>query len=256
MLLYSHPSRRAHVPTIGLASLPLPILVLGLATPFAVHGQGALRPMPRDLEIRYALSALPAHLRDSASVLVLDPTKGYEPAQRGTNGFTCIVARSVVVPVEFRGDIYVPVCYDEQGTRLHLPVYFDVARWRAAGWSATRVKTEVDRRYTQGVYRAPDRPGIAYMVAPEMRTYSGPGAPVATVVFPHHMVYAPNLSDQDIGGTPPPSPHPFILEPGIHGYMIFALGEVEAQHIVADSHDLLQALCVYDQVLCLPSPRQ
>jgi hypothetical protein len=210
--------------------------------------------MPRDLEIRYALSALPAHLRYSASVLVLDPTRGDQPAHRGTNGFTCFVARSVVVADEFRGDIYVPVCYDPQGTQLHLPVYLDVARLRAAGWSAARVKAEVQRRYANGTYRAPKRPGIAYMVAPAMRTYTGPGAPVATVVFPHHMVYASHLTDRDIGGTIPPSPHPFILEPGPHGYMIFVVGQAEAQRIVADSRDLLQSLCGYDPLLCLPSP--
>jgi hypothetical protein len=166
------------------------------------------------------------------------------------------VARSVVVPVEFRNDIYVPVCYDPVGTRFHLPVYFDVARWRAAGWSAARVKAEVERRYAHGRYHAPDRPGIAYMVAPAMRTYTGPNAPVATVVFPHHMVYAPHLTDRDIGGTPPPSPHPFILEAGLHGYMIFVVGEAEARRIVAGSHDLLQALCAYDPVLCLPDTPQ
>jgi hypothetical protein len=36
--------------------------------------------------------------------------------------------------------------------------------------------------------------------------------------------------------------------------MIFVVGHAEAQRIVADSHDLLQSLCNYDPLLCLPSP--
>src|ERR1035438_2207251 len=34
-------------------------------------------PLPRDLEIQLALSALPPHLRDNATVYVLNPDKGF-----------------------------------------------------------------------------------------------------------------------------------------------------------------------------------
>ena len=47
-----------------------------------------LTAMPRELEIKYALSALPPHLRDGAAVYVLDLAKGYVLARPGTNGFT------------------------------------------------------------------------------------------------------------------------------------------------------------------------
>src|SRR5262249_28845758 len=44
--------------------------------------------VPRDLEMRLAVNALPRPLRDGASVLVLEPT-GYVKAPAGTNAFTC-----------------------------------------------------------------------------------------------------------------------------------------------------------------------
>ena len=50
--------------------------------------------MPRDLEIDYALSALPPHLRDGATVYVLNPKKGYEKIREGDNGFHAYVLRT------------------------------------------------------------------------------------------------------------------------------------------------------------------
>ena len=51
-----------------------------------------IEPLPRDLEIQLALSALPPHLRDNATVYVLNPDKGFEVARKGTNGFHAFVA--------------------------------------------------------------------------------------------------------------------------------------------------------------------
>src|ERR1039458_4495105 len=51
-------------------------------------------PLPRDLEIQLALSALPPQLRDNATVYVLNPDKGFEVARKGTNGFNAFVART------------------------------------------------------------------------------------------------------------------------------------------------------------------
>jgi len=58
------------------------------------HGTNKLEPLPRDLEIQLALSALPPHLRDSATVYVLNPDKGFEVARKGANGFHALVART------------------------------------------------------------------------------------------------------------------------------------------------------------------
>ncbi|HEY1407113.1 MAG TPA: hypothetical protein VF857_10930, partial [Spirochaetota bacterium] len=42
-------------------------------------------PLQKDLEIQLALSALPPHLRDKATVYIQNPDKGFEVARKGTN---------------------------------------------------------------------------------------------------------------------------------------------------------------------------
>jgi len=39
-----------------------------------------IAPLPRDLEVQVAPSALPPHLRDTATVCVLNPATGFEVA--------------------------------------------------------------------------------------------------------------------------------------------------------------------------------
>src|SRR5213594_3924740 len=93
-----------------------------LATSGSVRGDdAALTAMPRDLEIRYALSALPPHLREGATVYVLDLAKGYVIARAGTNGFSCFVARTEYSREHFGNDLYVPVGYDAEGAKSHMP---------------------------------------------------------------------------------------------------------------------------------------
>ena len=53
-----------------------------------------LEKMPASLEARFALSALPPHLRDGATIYLFDQAKGYVLNRKGTNGFSCIVMRT------------------------------------------------------------------------------------------------------------------------------------------------------------------
>src|SRR5215831_11971337 len=130
----------------------------------------ALDRLPHDLEVRLALSALPPHLRADATIFVLDPARGYALERQGSNGFTCFVERTDYVRAQFRDDLLVPICFDPEGTRTIEPVSFDVARLRAEGrFSAEELKAEITRRFKDGVYRSPTRPGISYMIAPVMR---------------------------------------------------------------------------------------
>ncbi|MGH9847718.1 MAG: hypothetical protein ACREEM_54200, partial [Blastocatellia bacterium] len=78
------------------------VLVVGLlfsltasAEEKEAHGlMNKIEPLPRDLEIQLALSALPPHLRENATVYTLNPDKGFEVARKGTNGFHAFVART------------------------------------------------------------------------------------------------------------------------------------------------------------------
>lgn len=68
----------------------------------------ALDAMPRELEVKLALSALPPHLRSEANVYVLDPAKGYVLERQGKDNFTCFVERTDWVREDFRNDLFIP----------------------------------------------------------------------------------------------------------------------------------------------------
>ena len=213
-----------------------------------------LERMPESLELRYALSALPPHLRTGATTYILDPAKGYVLNNTGTNGMTCIVVRSdwqyTVRP--FRSDIYWPVCYDSEGSKTLLQDYLYAAELRARGLDATQVHVEVTKRFGTAAYPNPARAGIAYMLAPIMRTF-GDSKVVDpfTMNMPHYMFYAPNIKNADIGGKPF-SEYPFVLSmsPGRDDVIILFAGEAEKAKILVDSKDLLAELCSYRSFLC------
>jgi len=66
--------------------------------------------MPPDLETDFALSSLPTYIRDSATVYLLDPEKGFYVARQGTNGFICFVLRTYWELAEFRQDLASAIC--------------------------------------------------------------------------------------------------------------------------------------------------
>ena len=219
--------------------------------------RGALEPMPRSLEIRLALSALPSSLREGATVYVLDTAKGYVRERTGTNGQSCFVERTEWKFADYRNDIYDPICFDTTGAKHHMQVSFDVAAMRARGVAAAELKKQIQAGFRTGRYTAPDRAGFSYMTAPLMRTYMSldpdDKSTVMTMSMPHIMYYAPNVAPPDVGGLgcPPCAPYPFLFEAGPHGYIIQRLGDKESDRIVSDEAALLRDLCSYRTVLCL-----
>ena len=96
-------------------------------------GAARLDKMPKDLEVRYALSALPPPLRNDATTYVLDPDKGYELNHKGTNGFSCFVERTEQERADFRNDVYAAICFDAEGADKIMPVWMDAAKMRLRG---------------------------------------------------------------------------------------------------------------------------
>ena len=108
-----------------------------------------IEPLPRDLEIQLALSSLPAHLRDKATVYVLNPDKGFEVARKGTNGFHALVARTgddamrgTWPLTEYPDDILYPISWDQAGARAQLRVFLDIAEMQAKGTPPQEVKED------------------------------------------------------------------------------------------------------------------
>ena len=233
------------------------------ATATALSGQATdttIEQMPTALETRFALSALPPRLRDQATVHLLDPRTGYHLSRQGTNGVTCIVQRTAWELTDFRNDIYIPLCYDAVGTRTYLKVIMDAAALRAQGMGPDALKAEVARRFESKSYRVPEKPGVSYMVAPVQRTVGPPDLKVRTLALPHVMYYAPHITNHDIAARPDLGDHSTLLYPFIdrqgnaeQSYMIQLMGDAEKAGIVAAEQALLDELCAYRDVLCLPS---
>lgn len=228
----------------------------------APKGANKIDILPRDLEIQLALSALPSHLKDSATVYVLNPDKGFEIARRGTNGFHAFVARTGDDAMrgswplkEYRDDILYPISFDEAGVKAQMRVFFDIAEMQAKGTDPGQLKKIIQDRYKTNYYKAPERAGLSYMLSPILRTYTNPDADenVVTSSNPHIMHYAPNVANQDVGGTKPSqNPYPFIILQGPHGYTIQHLGEKETATIKKEYEEMLARLCVIKNEWCLP----
>jgi hypothetical protein len=238
-------------------------------------GKKRIEPLPRDLEIQLALSALPPHLRDNATVYVLNPDKGFEVARKGTNGFHALVARTgddsfhgSWALTAYRDDILYPVSFDEAGAKAQMRVFFDAAEMQAKGTPPEELKQIIQERYKANQYRAPERAGVSYMMSPILRTYVNPDQNdnVATANVPHVMHYTPNVSNEDVGGarpTPeqlsylgehgrwPDNPDPFVILHGPHGYMVQFLGVTERDAINKEYAEMLTRLCKIKEAWCL-----
>lgn len=241
-------------------------LVLGSASCLAQTGDGnavhdagevKLERMPESLEVRFALSALPPHLRDAAKTCVLDPQTVYVVNRNGTNGFSCILMRAEWSwpQLAFRDDIFVPICHDDEGSKKMLPVWMDVTKLRAHGLGPRRVYQETMKKFDNGTYPKPARTGIAYMTAPLLRSYPSPDATeVVTMSAPHYMFYARMSKILTIGGKPL-SVYAFVLPqgPGPQDVIVVPVSQAERTKIIADSRDLLSELCSYRKFMCLAS---
>jgi len=257
------------------------VVVLALLVSLTASAQSAektrkLEPLPRDLEIQLALSALPPHLRDNATVYVLNPDKGFEIARKGTNGFDAFVARTGddtfrgTWPLKaYRDDILYPISFDEAGTKAQMRILFDAAEMQAKGTPPEELKQIMQQRFQAHYYPMPDRTGVSYMLSPILRTYVNPDQTddVATSNVPHVMYYAPNVSNEEMGagfpkpeelryyvehGRWPQTPYPFVILQGPHGYMIQFRDGADRDAITKEYEGMLAQLCKIKEEWCLP----
>jgi hypothetical protein len=234
--------------------------LVGLAASASQSNQTTIEPMPAKLETQFALSAVPPALRERASVFLLDIKKGYFLSKQGSSGVTCIVQRTDWELADYRNDIYFPLCYDTAGTMTYLKTIMDAAALRAQGMGPAALKAEMEKRYRDKIYKAPEKAGLSYMVGPLMRTVGPPDMKVRTMAMPHLMFYAPGVSNADIGAVPDLKDHSSLLYPfldqhtasnGVESYMIQLIGETEKAKILAAEKPLVDELCAYRDVLCL-----
>ena len=253
------------------------LMASGVAVCAQAAGQsGRIERLPRDLEIELAKSTLPKHLRDEATIYVLNPAKGFEVAQKGTNGFHAFVARTGddtfhgTWPLKaYRDDILYPVSFDDAGSKANMRVFFDAAEMQASGMPPQKLKEVIQERYKTHYYKPPRRAGVSYMMSPILRTYVNPddGETVSTDSVPHVMHYVPNVSPEDVGSDKPSqeqfdhfkahgrwkdNPDPVVILQGPHGYMVQFLGVTERDRIDKEYAPLLERLCSMKKEWCIP----
>lgn len=204
------------------------ICLMGFAAQIAMSGSTAAQTMQpaasqtpplmdRQKEIALALSACPASVADKAAVYVLEKS-GYVKVRDSQNGFTAIVQHALPISQD-------PQCMDAEGTRTFLPRYLKVAELRAEGKTPDEIKQFGAEAFAKGVFQAPTRPGVDYMLSTENLTPDGKGG---VMRFPPHvMFYGPYMTNADLGsdgnlGGPAfvageGSPHALIIVPiGAH----------------------------------------
>jgi hypothetical protein len=74
------------------------------------------------------------------------------------------------------------------------------------------VRQRIEAGYREGRFRAPQKPGIVYMLAPEQWSWN-PFAKRTWQAPPHFMLYAPYATQENLGGFS--GPHmPVVAWPG------------------------------------------
>jgi hypothetical protein len=170
--------------------------------------------LPQDEEIQLALDAGPEHLRSDATVYVFGP-EGYRKIRSGTNGFTCLVNRDG----NQAGDNDLkPTCWDAEGSRTILPVMLRVGELIARSASAEDIHHDIEAGFASGRFASPSKAGIAYMLRGDLAFDPQTKRIIRTAFPPHYMIYAPGVSNADIGMAVQHSGSKFALPTAYAGY--------------------------------------
>lgn len=177
------------------------VMILGLMSGAARAADSAAAArvlnttFPEAVEVELALTGGPEHLREGAAVYVYG-AKGFTKVREGTNGFTCLLNRDGFL---YGAMAFKPTCWDPEGAGSYVPVMLRAGEMLAAGKSADEVKADIAAGFKSGKFHRPARTGIAYMVAGDVLLEPGTGK-VTKVQFPgHYMIYAPGVSNADVG---------------------------------------------------------
>ena len=172
---------------------------------------------PVALQVALAESAGPPVAGDAA-VYVLGPS-GYVRVRESKNGFTCLVSRERVDTLE-------PECFDAEGSRTTVPVRLFIEAERARGVPEETIRQAVAEGYRSERFRAPQKPGIVYMLSAHNHVFD-PGEK-RVIHFPGHlMFYAPYATAKDVGEGPGA---PYIVAPGTPHALLVVVPAAHGEH--------------------------
>ena len=172
--------------------------------------------MARDDEVALARTAAPSDISDSATVKVLT-TGGYEVAQKGRNGFVCMVLRAwsapTYTPVALRNLVYdatvrAPICFDPEAVRTVMPYYELRTRLGMERKTPDQITAAVEAAYAKG--ELPQRSGVSFGYMWSADQHLGE----VGHWHPHMMVFAPYYTKEMFGDSPPEPPVPVVTDDG------------------------------------------
>jgi len=122
----------------------------------------------RDAEIALAKSAAPAALSNDANVLVL-ARDGYHTAIEGKNGFTCLVERGWMSPLDstdfWNPKLRGPICYNPQAVRSILPYTILRTRLILSGLTKEQMVEKIQTYLAGSQLPMPEPGAMSYMMS-------------------------------------------------------------------------------------------
>jgi len=155
-------------------------------------------------EVALARSAAPPSVADHADVLVL-ADRGYTLAEKGSNGFVCIVERSWANDFDsdqfWNPKVRAPICFNQPAARSVLPAYLARTEWVLAGATRADVMERARAAIASKQFGPPDAGSMCFMMSRQgyLNDQAGPW-------HPHVMIYAPRTPPSAWGANLPGSP--------------------------------------------------
>lgn len=201
------------------------VLTLAFGVSDRVHAQTAgthyakMAPLAEYLEadarteIALARSAAPAAISRDATVMVLKRS-GYEVAQKGNNGFVCLVERGWMGPFDAE-DFWNPkmrgaICFNPPAARSVLPVTFRRTEFALAGLTKAQMIARLTEAVAHKEFPAIEAGSMSYMMAKGSYLGAENGH-----WHPHLMFYGNRSDGSEWGADAEHSP--VILNPQFQG---------------------------------------
>jgi len=151
----------------------------------------------RQSEIDFARSAAPQAISGHANVMVLD-AHGYETAEKGTNGFTCLVERSWTKAFDddnfWNSRVRTPVCYNPPASRTVLPYTIFETKLALAGATEAMIRDRLTTAIADKQLSGAENGSMAYMMSKDQYIDDHVKA-----WYSHIMIYAPRSDGANAG---------------------------------------------------------
>jgi hypothetical protein len=180
------------------------VLLAGVFALAAAAGNDTIAPLSEYLmspqaEIAFARSAAPAAISKRATIMVLG-VHGYAIAQKGQNGFTCIVERAWMQPFGhpnfWSAKVRTPVCYNAAAARTVLVYTFKRTEMALAGASKSQIQARTEAAIAANALPTPGPSSMAYMMS-KSQSFNDAG----DAWYSHVMIYAPMDDSANAGAS-------------------------------------------------------